>query len=76
LTTKQLAETVAKHNVTLAEVNQALVQLTRMSITLHESIKSLETTALAHDAQIGELIESQKNLQKHWQAYLNTRPSI
>ena len=56
------------------EINQALVHLTRMNISLHESIKSLETTALAHDAQIEELIKNHKSLQRQWQAYLNPRP--
>jgi hypothetical protein len=74
MTTKELTQIVTKHNVTLAEINQALVQLTRMNISLHESIKSLERTAVAHDSQIQELIKTNRSLQKQWQAYLNTRP--
>jgi len=74
LNTKELTEIVNKQNLTLAEINQALAQMTRNSLVLHESIKSLETTALAHDSQIGELIDGMEFLKKEWQAYLSRQP--
>lgn len=75
MTTKELTEVVTKHGATLAELNLAIAQLVHNSLILHDSIKSLETTALAHDAQIEELIEGRKSLEKEWQAYLRSRPS-
>ncbi len=74
MTSEELTEIVNKQNVTLAEINQALAQMLRNSLILHDSIKSLETTALAHDAQIDELTDNMRLLQKEWQAYLNRLP--
>jgi hypothetical protein len=80
LTTKELTEIVTKHDVTISEINHALAHITHNSLILHDSIKSLEVTALAHDAQIEELIESGKKLhedmaelKQQFQAYLTTR---
>jgi hypothetical protein len=81
LTAKELAKIAAENKLTIAEINKAIPQLVRNSLTLHESIKSLEAAALAHDAQIDELIESGKKrdaafaaMQKGWQAYLRRQP--
>ncbi len=74
MTNEELTAIVNQQNVTLAEINQALAQMLRNSLILHDSIKSLETTALAHDAQIDELIEGHKSLQKEWEAYLRRQP--
>jgi hypothetical protein len=86
MTTKELTEIVtanslalAEHTKAMAEINKAIAQQTQNSLLLHESVKSLEKTALAHDAQIdaqienqNKLIESVGDLQKQWQAYINT----
>lgn len=69
-------------------IDQRLEALTRNSEIQHESIKRLEgvvstlaTTVVAHDNQIEQLIavaEENKrqwqDLQRQWQAYLNTLP--
>ena len=61
---------IAEINKTQAENNKAIGQLTNAVLSLHESVKSLETTAEVllesankHDAAIA-------NLEKQWQAYL------
>jgi ribosomal protein L17 len=81
LTTKELNDIVAQNSLAIAENTRSIAQLVQNSLILHESIKALENTALAHDAQIDELIESGKrrdeaitNLEKQWQAYLNRLP--
>lgn len=80
LTTKELTDIVSKHDATFAEINHALAHITHNSLILHDSIKSLEVTALAHDAQIDQLIESgnklheeMAELNRQFQAYLTTR---
>jgi len=80
LTTKELTEVVTRHDATFAEINHAIAQLVHNSLILHESIKSLEVTALAHDAQVDQLIENgnklheeMAELKKQFQAYLTTR---
>ena len=65
---------MAEINKALAENNKSIAQMVQNSLILHDSIKSLETTALAHDAQIDELIEGHKSLQKEWEAYLRRLP--
>ena len=80
LTTKELTALAAANTIAIAENTKSIAQLTQNSLILHESIKSLETTALSHDAQIDELIESGKKLhedmtelKQQFQAYLTTR---
>jgi uncharacterized protein HemX len=75
LTTKELSAIAAETTRATAENTKAIAQLTTLILTQHESIKSLETTALTHDAQIDELIEGHKALQKEWEAYLRRQPS-
>ena len=75
--TKAMAEhgrAMAELNKSQAENSKSIAQLVQNSLILHDSIKSLETTALAHDAQIDELIEGHKSLQKEWEAYLRRQP--
>jgi hypothetical protein len=88
VTSKELSEIVtanslalAEHTKAMAEITRAqaentrsIAQLTENSLLLHDSIKSLEVIARSHDAQIEELRESMRDLQKQWQAYLNTLP--
>ena len=73
MTTKELTEIVTKHDVSIAEINQALAYTTHNLLLLHESVKSLETVAESllesankHEAAIA-------GLEKQWQAYLTTR---
>lgn len=61
---------IAEINKTQAEAARSIAQLTNAMLSLHESVKSLETTAevllesvKGHDVQIAQLV-------KEWQAYL------
>ncbi|HJZ96418.1 MAG TPA: hypothetical protein VKE70_07915 [Candidatus Solibacter sp.] len=74
MTAKELTRIATENSLTFAEINKAIGQLLRNSLSLHKSIKSLEATAVAHDAQIDELIEGHKALQKEWQVYLRRQP--
>jgi len=74
LTTNELTQIVAENSRAIAANTASIAELTKNILILHDSIKSLENTALAHDAQIDELIENGKSLQKEWQAYIKTLP--
>jgi len=56
-----------------AENAQAIAQLSKNGLLVHESIKSLATVAGSHDAQIKELREITRDVQKRWQAQMNRR---
>jgi len=74
VTNEELTATVNKQSLSIAEINQALAHMTRNSLILHESIKSLETTAeiLLESANKHEAAIT--NLEKQWQAYLSRQP--
>jgi len=88
MTFEQLTEIVgALAASVVARDNQldALTNITReLSVTTHElsiTTRELSITASKHDAQIGQLVEFSKNLkesfanmERQWQAYLNTLP--
>jgi hypothetical protein len=54
---EQLTIALAENANATAENTKSIAQLTNLVLTQHESIKSLETSALAHDAQIDVLTE-------------------
>jgi len=74
LTTKELTDIVAANSLAIAENTKSIAQLTQNSLTLHESIKSLEAAAeiLLESANKHEAVIA--NLEKQWQAYINTLP--
>lgn len=74
MTTKELTDIVAANSLAIAENTKSIAQLTQNSLTLHESIKSLEAAAeiLLESANKHEAVIA--NLEKQWQAYINTLP--
>ena len=72
---EELTEIVTQNTHAIAANTASIAELTKSVLILHDSIKSLETTALAHDAQIDELIESRKILEREWSAYLRRQPN-
>ena len=74
MTTKELTKIVTKNGVTLAEINHALAQLTRMSITqhgVHQIARSRRRRPARKRPQTRRRIV---NLEKQWQAYLTRQP--
>ncbi len=75
MTTKELTDIVTKHDVTIAEINHAIAQMTHNSLILHDSIKALEVIAESHNEDIEKLTGEVRTLTREWQAYVKRLPS-
>ena len=74
LTTKELTDIVTANSLAIAENTKAIAALTNNSLSLHDSIKSLETVAEVLLESAKKHDEAIANLEKQWQAYVNTLP--
>ena len=74
MTIKELSRIVGQNSLAIAENSKAIAQLTNGILTSHDSIKSLERIALAHDEALETLTKDIANLTREWQAYVKRLP--
>lgn len=74
MTAKELTEIVTQNTLAIAENTKTIAQLTNMVLTTHQSVKSLEITAVAHNEALDQLTADIAALSREWQAYIKTLP--